>query len=240
MGVLVKRLLKSIVWIAAVISLASAEQQARKPVTLDDLFNLRSIVDVKISPQGNRVAYVVSKPSLAKNQHEASLFVIAAGGGEPRRLAESTRILNTPLPAPKLRWSPDGTRIAFLAISGQNPQVFAVDASGGEAKALTDAPDGAMGFEWSPDGQSVAYLTRDPMSAEEQRQRQDSSFVTHVDAPDRATRIALQPLAAGAAPRFLTPANQYVENMTWSPDGREIAYSAAPTTGFMAQYAGRI
>ena len=87
--------------------------QQKKQVTLDDVMKLASIVDVRISPQGDRVAYVVSRPSIEKNQHETELFVVAASGGMPRRLAESTRIFNTPLPAPKLRWSPDGTQISF-------------------------------------------------------------------------------------------------------------------------------
>lgn len=215
----------------------------RKPVTLDDVMKLASIVDVRISPQGDLVAYVVSRPSLAKNQHEAALFVVPASGrGAPRRVAEAVRILNTPLPSPKLRWSPDGTRISFLGLSGERPEVFAVEASGGEARTLTDAAEGVFAYEWSPDGRSIAYLTRDPMPPDEQRRRQDQSFVIRVDAPERATRLALQPLdsSARAGARVLTPPAHYVESLSWSPDGREIAYAAAPITGFMAQYSTRI
>ena len=47
-------------------------------------------------------------------------------------------------------------------------------------------------YEWSPDGKSLAYLTRDPMSADEERQRQDRSFVIRADAPDRPTRLMVQ------------------------------------------------
>lgn len=212
--------------------------QQRKPVTLDDVMKLVSIVDVRISPQGSQVAYVVSKPSLAKNQHEPTLFVVPVSGGAPRRVAEAVRILNTPLPSPKLRWSPDGTRISFLGLGGEKPQVFAVDASGGDAQVLTDAAEGVLAYEWSPDGRNIAYLTREPMSTDEQRRRQDQSFVIRVDAPERATRLALKPLDGSA--RQLTPPVHYVESLSWSPDGREIAYAAAPTTGFMAQYATRI
>nr|ADC35915.1 peptidase S9 prolyl oligopeptidase [uncultured bacterium 59] len=210
-----------------------------KPVTVDDLMALRSIVDVKISPDGERVAYVVSTPSLPRNEHDAALFVVRASGGTPLRIGETLRILNTPLPAPRLRWSPDGATISVLAFAGERPQVFGVPAAGGAPRALTTAPEGVSGFEWSPDGGTLAYLTRDPMSAEEARQRQDKSFVIHVDAPDRPTRIGVQPIGGGA-PRLLTPPAQYVESFTWSPDGREIAYAAAPVTGFMAQYSTRL
>jgi dipeptidyl aminopeptidase/acylaminoacyl peptidase len=213
-------------------------QQPGKLVTVDDLMSLAYVVDARISPQGDQVAYVVSRPSLPKNQHEPALFVVPAAGGTPRRLAEVVRILSTNLPSPRLRWSPDGARISFMAISNNAPQVFAVDVSTGEAKPLTSAPEGAFGYEWSPDGKSIAYLTRDPMPADEQQRRKDFSFVTHVDAPERANRIALRPL--GGEAKMLSPANQYVESMSWAPDGHEIGYAAAPTTGFMAQYATRI
>jgi dipeptidyl aminopeptidase/acylaminoacyl peptidase len=85
-----------------------------RPFTVDDGMKLRSIVDVRISPDGNRVAYVVSTPSLARNEHEAALYVVPSRGGAPARLGESIKILNTPLPAPRLRWSPDGSAVGVL------------------------------------------------------------------------------------------------------------------------------
>ena len=117
--------------------------------------------------------------------------------------------------------------------------MFAVAASGGEARALTTAAEGVTTYEWSPDGKSLAFLTRDPAPAEEQRRRKDNSFVIHVDTPEPTTRLWLQPLDE-APPRALTPPGQYVDSFSWAPDGSEIAYAAAPIAGFRAQYATRI
>ena len=47
---------------------------AAHPVTVADLMGLRSISDVRISPDGRQVAYVVSRPSLEKDEHEAVLL----------------------------------------------------------------------------------------------------------------------------------------------------------------------
>ena len=80
-------------------------------MTIDDLMALRTINDVKISPAGDQVAYTVSTPSVERNAHEAALFVIPATGGTPKRLAETTRIFTPALPAPRLRWLPDGRRL---------------------------------------------------------------------------------------------------------------------------------
>jgi dipeptidyl aminopeptidase/acylaminoacyl peptidase len=224
-----------------------------RPVTIDDEMKLRSIVHARIAPDGAHVAYVVSTPSLEKDEHEAALYVVPAPGGavrQPRerqsqavaatRLGGTLHIFNTPLPAPRMRWSPDGALITLLGSVDDRPQVFAVPVSGGAPRQLTSAPEGVSGFEWSPDGKRLAYLTRDPMSDEEQRQRRDKSFVIRADAPDRATRLVVQALDAGGAARTLTPSSHYVDAFSWSPDGRELAYSAAPRSGFTAAYDTRI
>jgi dipeptidyl aminopeptidase/acylaminoacyl peptidase len=211
-----------------------------RPVTVDDLMKLRAIVDVRISPDGERVAYVVSTPSLPKNEHEAALFVVPSGGGTPTRIGEAVHIFNVPVPRPQLRWSPDGSMLSVLGFSGSRPQVFGIPTTGGAPRALTAAPEGISTYEWSPAGKALAYLTRDPMPAEEERQRQDKSFVIRADAPDRPTRLTLQTLDTTHIPVTLSPPMHYVDSFSWSPDGREIAYSAAPRSGFSSPYETRV
>jgi len=196
---------------------------------------LRSLLDVRMSPDGERVAYVVSQPSLEKNEHAATLHVVPSAGGPSRRLGETLRIFNVPTPTAKLRWSPDGANLSLLAFDGERPQVFAIPVSGAAPRRLTNASEGVFGFEWAPDGSSVAYLTREPMSADEARKRQDKSYVMRVDAPELPTRLVVQSLD-GRAPHTLTPPTQYVDSLSWKPDGREIAYSAASISGFTAAY----
>ena len=96
---------------------------------------LRAIIDVRISPDGERVAYVVSTPSLPKNEHEAALFVVPSGGGTPTRIGEAVRIFNVPVPRPSLRWSPDGSMLSVLGFSGNRPQVFGIPTTGGAPPA---------------------------------------------------------------------------------------------------------
>src|SRR4029077_17537556 len=69
--------------LAAALAFSSlgAAPSGRRPVTIDDEMKLRAIVDVRISPDGERVAYVVSTPSLEKNEHEGALFLVPSGGG---------------------------------------------------------------------------------------------------------------------------------------------------------------
>ena len=71
---------------------------APHPFTLDDEMKLRAIVDARISPDGEQAAYVVSTPSLVKNEHEGGLYVVSSSGGAPSRLGETLHIFNTPAP----------------------------------------------------------------------------------------------------------------------------------------------
>ena len=220
--------------------LASPLSAAARPVTVGDLMALRSIADVRISPDGRQVAYVVSQPSFEKDEHEAVLYLVPASGGSPMRLTYNTRIFNKPRPAPHLRWSPDGARLSFLAFAGDVPQVYALDVRAGEARALTSHPQGVSDYVWSPDGTRLAYLAQDAPSAEEEKQRKDKSFVIEVDRQDRPPRVWVQDLAGGAARRALSPPHHFVAALDWSPDGATIAYAASLRRGYVGQFETRL
>ncbi len=219
--------------------LAAPLRAAPRPVTVDDLMRVRSIAEVRIAPDGSRVAYVVSQPSFEKDEHEAVLYLVAAGGGEAVRLTHGTRIFNKPRPHPRLRWSPDGTRLSFLAFAGDLPQVHVLDVRGGEAQAVTTSPQGVSDYVWSPDGARLAYLAPDPPPAEEEHRRKDKSFVVEVDRQDRPPRVWVQEVGGGAA-RAVSPADHFVAALDWSPDGATIAYAAALRPGYVGQFHTRL
>ena len=122
---LLRRAFVGAVSAVVVAALARPAAQPKRSISVDDLMKLRSIVDVQISPDGQRVAYVVSTPNLAKNEHDAALFVVAAAGGAPARVGGTVRIFNVPSPRPQLRWSPDGSMLSVIGIEEGRPEVMA-------------------------------------------------------------------------------------------------------------------
>jgi len=104
--------------LALVASASAVHTQPLRPVSVDDLMRVRTIMDAKIAPGGETVAYVVSTPSIEKNVQETALFVVPAAGGAPKRIAEDRQIFTPSLPAPRLRWTPDGRSVAFLGLAG--------------------------------------------------------------------------------------------------------------------------
>jgi dipeptidyl aminopeptidase/acylaminoacyl peptidase len=206
-----------------------------RPVTIDDLMRMRAMSDVRISPDGERIAYVVSEASFERNAYEPAIFVVPSAGGAPMELTLSVRIFNRPLPAARLKWTPDGSALSFLAWVGERPQVMTLPIGGKAAKQITSAPEGVSNYEWSPDGRSIAYLSLEPMSAEEEKKRKDQTFVIQVDRQNRPARLWLKALDDGE-PKALTPPDHFVDGLTWAPDGKSLVYSAAPFSGFMAPY----
>ena len=223
---------KVLIVLFGVLTVSSPAAQSLKKVTIDDLMALRTINDVEISPSGEQIAYTVSTPSVARNAHETALFVVASSGGTPRQLAEGYRIFTPALPAPRLRWRPDGS-ISVLVTDKTGAQVLSIRPDNTAATVVTSAPLGVTAYEWSPDGKNLAYLSRDPGAA-------TPPVANRVGANPPATRLFVQPLNAAAPSRAITPADQYVDSLSWSPDSTEIAYSSAPVVGFLAPYQTRI
>ena len=210
---------------------ATLTAQSPRKVTIDDLMALRTINDVKISPAGDRIAYTVSTPSLERNAHQPALFIVNTTGGTPKRLAETQRIYSPALPAPRLRWLPDGKTMSLLVMGQGGPQVATINPENNRVAMITSAPTGVAAYEWSPDGKYIAYLSRDAAGA--------PPIANKVGSRPPATRLWIQPLQDGVA-RVVTPPDQFVDNIAWAPGSHEIAYSYAPFAGFMAPYSTKI
>src|SRR5262249_638095 len=146
-------------------------------VSVDDLMRLRWIAEVQVSPDGERVAYVLSQPNIETNQHDAQLYVVPTAGGTPVRMTYNTRIFTVPRPAPHLRGSPDGSALAFIAMVDNLPQVMVMNSKGGEARTITTPKEGTALYEWSPDGKRIAFIASDPPSGDEEKRKKDKTYV---------------------------------------------------------------
>ena len=147
-----------------------------------------------------------------------------ASGEEPRRPIAETDLFRFAWAAdPQV--APDGSRVAFVRVTVDRDKddyetsIWAVPASGGEPRRLTNGPRDAWP-RWSPDGSRLLFLRRPEPEAGKPRPNQ----------------IYLLPIAGGE-PRSLTDLPEGASGPSWSPDGRSIAFLSGTTPDDLAKAA---
>ena len=212
--------------ILAIAMMPIAGAAAERRMTVEESLALRQIGSIALSPDGTRIVYAVSDWDRAGNRRVSHLHVVSIETGRSFRLTNGEKGESAP------QWSPDGTRIGFLADRGKGPQVWAIPADGGEALQLTSEEAPVQGFQWAPDSQSIVFLVRDhttdPKEKEALEKRRRERFDTIViDADLRYTHLWKLEISSRTKTR-MTTGNFSVLSAAWSPDGKSIVYAASP------------
>lgn len=135
----------------SVVAVSGAE---KRPWSAKDLWQLKRVSDPRLSPDGKWIAYVVSETDYEKNSGNSDIWIMPAGGGEPWKLTNSPKGDSHP------RWSPCGTKIAFLSTRDGSMQAYMIAVDGGEASKITDFPGGVGELEWMPGGEKLIFTGR--------------------------------------------------------------------------------
>ncbi len=145
-------------WLVALLVAAPLASTAATPFQLDDLQKIVGLSDPQISPDGKSIAVVVSTPVWKTDKHDVAIDVVDVASGARRVLTQDREDISSP------RWSPDGTRLAFLAKDPETkkPQVYVMPMDGGDAQRVTDDKQGVDAYAWSPDGTEIAFIAQDP------------------------------------------------------------------------------
>jgi dipeptidyl aminopeptidase/acylaminoacyl peptidase len=220
-----------------VLTLAAAGSLAREMTPLD-VARQRAVTAVAISPDGASIGYLLAVPRrpFAEDNGPAwqELHVIGPDG-------DSRPFVTGPVNVTDLRWHPDGRHLSFRQkrSGDKTTSLYAIPMDGGEARRVLTHDIDIGSYAWSPDGSRVAFLGRQalPKSRTEER---DKGFNAEIFEEDwRPVKVWLgRPRfetdpwveTAGLEPQPLALPGSAHE-VEWSPDGRWLAVSLAPTPG---------
>jgi dipeptidyl aminopeptidase/acylaminoacyl peptidase len=200
----------------------------------EDVYALTSVGDPRLSPDGRRVAYVVSRIDEEANAYRTAIWVATLDGSEePRQFTSGERNDGSP------RWSPDGRWLAFVSNrDGEDEkkakgQLYLLPANGGEPRRLTDGKESVESIAWSPDSNRIAFARRvrdEAYEEEDDRKRAPRRFTRvffKLDSVgwvgDRRKHVFVVGLD-GEDERQLTEGDCENDGPAWSPDGSRIVF----------------
>jgi dipeptidyl aminopeptidase/acylaminoacyl peptidase len=213
--------------VVAVAAIAGPSAQTGTPArtwTPELGFDIKRVSSVLPSPDGRRVAFVVSEAVMQGEKSEwlSQIHVSTSDGSGSFQLTRGDKSASSP------RWSPDGRWIGFVSSRGGKANVWRIAVEGGEAQMITDEK-GVSSFEWAPDGKSIAFLMLDPKTADEEQADKEKRDWRTLDSNVKMVRLYAAPVEKDAAAKRpsknLTPGNYSVNAFSWAPDGRTIVFS---------------
>ncbi len=191
---------------------------SRAASVLDSMPPTRQIDQVAISPDGSRVAYVTG----------AAVSVVPASGGAAQSVG-----LPSGNSAREVAWSPDSKRLAIIVdVPGDVPhsQLWLADAGTLKAHRLAELNGYAQTPSFSPDGRRLALLFISGIPRIAGPLQPMTPLAGVVDEKIYEQRITLVDLNSGAL-KPVTPADMYVYEYDWTPDGSGWAATAAHGSG---------
>ncbi len=134
----------------------SQETPSDTLLTVDHYLDYETVSGPSISPDGSRIIYTRRWVNTLEDKWESALWIMNADGSRNRFLTKGGGAV----------WSPDGTRIAYIAEGDpKGPEIFVrwVDAEGASSQ-ITHLEESPQDVRWSPDGESVGFAMFVPKS----------------------------------------------------------------------------
>lgn len=215
-----------------------------RQITIEDLYRIKSVSAPRISPDGQRIAFVVTTIDAGKHEYRSSIWMVPTEDGEAKRFTAGPANTHSP------SWSPDGRWLAFVTEREGEPagkdqeeqkkhgkgksQIWLIPTDGGEARQLTFMRHGSSNPVWSPDSKQIVFNAAVGPADEENEDGKTLPKVRVIDRlwyrldgvgfiHERRTNLFLIDVAGGE-PQQLTGGDWDDTDPAWSPDGARIAF----------------
>ncbi|MGB9664582.1 MAG: S9 family peptidase [Ignavibacteria bacterium] len=129
--------------------------QNKRTFTPDDLWGIKRLSNLTISPDGNFGCFVLTEYNIKENKGNSDLWLIDLKTYKTKRLTTNLNSDNSPI------WHPDSRKIAFISKrDGDYPQLYEIAIDGGEAQLLYEMPIGISNPKYSSDGKKIFFVSK--------------------------------------------------------------------------------
>jgi dipeptidyl aminopeptidase/acylaminoacyl peptidase len=190
----------------------------------NDLFALRFLHDARLSPDGSRIAYVISRTVENAGDEYFEITIEEFATGVCHDVAFAGQAMYP-------RWAPDGNSIAFIGTAGESARLYVADASGNHITALTaDGCEANGPPAWSPDGSTIVYSVTARQAVEGVRRTTRRVFRSQGpgEADDLTIVIHLVNLQSGVC-RSLDVGKAVAVRPIFSPCGQHLLFLGSDT-----------
>jgi dipeptidyl aminopeptidase/acylaminoacyl peptidase len=198
-----------------------------------DLYHLRSVGEVRVSPDGSRIVYAVINSDRPGRPY-SQIWVLDVASRQVTRLGAPDGTASSP------RWSPDGRAIAYLGTSGERRGLMIADAKGAQPRFVAAVeetnhplPTSGDSIAWSPDGTQIAFVSAtpgpetdangDPMVITRYLYKPTASEGLTRFNDNRRLHIFVADVRSGGV-RQLTNGTFHEHSLDWSPAGDRILF----------------
>lgn len=212
-------------------------------LTPEIMHRLGKVSDPQVSPDGTKILYGVSYTDIPQNRSNRELYVMNADG------SGNTRLTETPSGESNARWIEGGSRIAYLRAG----QLWVMNADGSGQRQVSRLEKGIDGFELSPAGDRIMYMSNvkaalKPTDAYPDLDKSTGRIIKDLMYRhwDQYVEEIPHTFIASFDGRTLGPGTDILDGepyelptlpfgdlaqLSWSPDGKTIAYSCRKLTG---------
>ena len=232
----------------------TAEEVATARLTPEVMWKMSRIGSHALSPDGKTVLYTLTRYNMAENRGVTTIVSRDLISGAEKNLTDTSSNSVSPV------WSADGADIWFASNRSGDMQLWKMQANGSQPKQVSNIEGGIEGFGIAPDEKHIYYTqyvhANDINSADRYSDADkskariyDDLMVRHWDYWDKGDylHIFVADLLAngvgtgkdiiGKESAWDAPLAPYFDHaeISWSPDGTQLAYTCKPLTG--AEYA---
>ena len=243
----IKKQLTALIAASALVGTLPAAAHEGQHMTPEMMLSLARVGASSLSPDGKTIVYSVGFPNIKENKIRTELFSIASNGTGRRQLTQGIAGLHG------ARWIQQGRRISYISSESGEPQVWTMAPDGTDRKQVTRIEGGLSDYLFSPDETKLAYIKEITFGK--------STKEVYPDLPKATGRIVTdlmykhwdewvetiphifiasvgnEPITSGKdileGEPYEAPTKPFggSEELSWSPDGKTLAYSSRKKTG---------